>query len=373
MVPRPRRGGARRPRARELGLLATRFVAAAVAIAAVLLVAPRRPATAGVEQVEPPAGYYDHATGLAGTALRDALYAAISPHTRLSYGGAGEDGIRAVLERAQEHPTDALRVLDVYRNMAWLKVEERAEWDREHAWPSSYGFPDEGVCNFAYNDAHHLFAADDGYNSSRGNKYFDDCTDDCTPKTVEPDAPGQPTPQPNLADADSWEVWPRRRGDIARAILYMDVRYEGGVEAGGESEPPECASTPQPQLIVTDDPTLIVTTGGESEDAARVGATVGITATSEDAARIGATMGITAYMGIKSTLLRWHLEDPVDDWERRRNEVVWASQHNRNPFIDHPHFACFLYGRAGCAAQVYLPFAADDFVRGEGGAGGAEP
>jgi endonuclease I len=30
--------------------------------------------------------------------------------------------------------------------------------------------------------------------------------------------------------------------------------------------------------------------------------------------------------------------DPVDDYERRRNSVIFGFQHNRNPFIDHPEF-----------------------------------
>jgi len=41
-------------------------------------------------------------------------------------------------------------------------------------------------------------------------------------------------------------------------------------------------------------------------------------------------------MGILSELIKWHIEDPVDDFERNRNEVIYEYQENRNPFIDHP-------------------------------------
>ena len=41
-------------------------------------------------------------------------------------------------------------------------------------------------------------------------------------------------------------------------------------------------------------------------------------------------------MGVLSTLLEWHIEDPVDDFERNRNEVLYSYQKNRNPYIDHP-------------------------------------
>jgi hypothetical protein len=43
-------------------------------------------------------------------------------------------------------------------------------------------------------------------------------------------------------------------------------------------------------------------------------------------------------MGILTTLLQWHVQDPVNDRERRRNDVVYTYQHNRNPFIDHPEW-----------------------------------
>ena len=35
-----------------------------------------------------------------------------------------------------------------------------------------------------------------------------------------------------------------------------------------------------------------------------------------------------------NTLLKWHNEDPVDDFERQRNRVIHNEQGNRNPFID---------------------------------------
>lgn len=46
----------------------------------------------------------------------------------------------------------------------------------------------------------------------------------------------------------------------------------------------------------------------------------------------------TYQMSKYSVLLRWHTEDPVDDFERDRNNVIYAYQRNRNPYIDYPHF-----------------------------------
>ncbi|MFA7075911.1 MAG: endonuclease [Candidatus Izemoplasmatales bacterium] len=49
-------------------------------------------------------------------------------------------------------------------------------------------------------------------------------------------------------------------------------------------------------------------------------------------------------MGLLSRLLEWNETDPVDDFERNRNEVIYKYQGNRNPFIDYPEFAELIWG-----------------------------
>ena len=48
--------------------------------------------------------------------------------------------------------------------------------------------------------------------------------------------------------------------------------------------------------------------------------------------------------GKLSSLIQWHFDDPVDDFEINRNEIVFGFQQNRNPFIDHPNLVNFLWG-----------------------------
>jgi endonuclease I len=51
----------------------------------------------------------------------------------------------------------------------------------------------------------------------------------------------------------------------------------------------------------------------------------------------------TYQMGLLSSLLAWNFEDPVNDFERNRNDVIQSYQNNRNPFIDYPHFATLIW------------------------------
>ena len=49
-------------------------------------------------------------------------------------------------------------------------------------------------------------------------------------------------------------------------------------------------------------------------------------------------------MGVISDMLKWNLNYPVLDREQRRNSGAEYLQGNRNPFIDHPEYACKIWG-----------------------------
>ncbi len=52
-------------------------------------------------------------------------------------------------------------------------------------------------------------------------------------------------------------------------------------------------------------------------------------------------------MALLSVLLEWNDLDPVDDFERNRNEFIYTYQHNRNPFIDYPEFVDLIWDNLG--------------------------
>jgi hypothetical protein len=62
--------------------------------------------------------------------------------------------------------------------------------------------------------------------------------------------------------------------------------------------------------------------------------------------------GSEPYHGKLSVLLIWHKKDPVDDFERNRNEVIYSYQNNRNPFIDYPEFVDLIWGEKANANQT---------------------
>lgn len=275
-------------------------------------------------------GYWSKVNTSNASQLRCSIHATIKNHTVYPYSASTTD-TWDVLEIADEDPASSTRILDVYRNRSYLKGSERAgtgtgiTYNREHTWPNSLGFGsatgDLGLPHAPYTDLHMLYLSDTTYNADRGNKPYADCTvsGGCGERATEANAgagggtglfPGNSNwvrgPDGN---GGSFQAWSRRKGDLARAVLYMAMRYEGGRDARGQGEP---------DLEMTDDRTRIVITSASP-----------------------------AYMGLLSTLLAWHRADPPDTLERNRHEVVFQFQGNRNPFVDHPEWAtAALFGSA---------------------------
>ena len=267
-------------------------------------------------------GYYARVNTSSASQLRCSLHETIKGHTVYPYSSSSGTSTWTILEIADEDPNNSGRILDVYRNRSYAKVSDRAgsgsglKYNREHSWPNSLGFGsasgDKGLPYAPYTDTHMLYLTDSTWNADRGNKPYANCDSNCGERITEANAgfgggsgsyPGSSnwvrTPDGN---GGSFEVWNHRKGDMARAVMYMAIRYEGGTDAAtGQSEP---------DLELTDDRSKIVQTSASP-----------------------------AYMGLLSTLIVWSQQDPPDAAERARNEVVYSFQGNRNPFIDHPEWA----------------------------------
>ena len=261
-----------------------------------------------------PVGYYSTIDESDPIALRNSIHNIIDDHTRYPYTSSAVD-TWDVLEIADEDQDNAGNVITIYQNDTNAKVGGgNTNYNREHSWPKSYGFPNDGSTNYPYTDMHHLFIADSGYNSSRSNKPYDYCLTGCSEKvTLVNNSRGGPGISNWTAGSFTqgmWQVWEGRKGDVARALMYMDVRYEGGTHG--------ITGVSEPDLILTDNLTLI-----ENSNA-------------------GSNLS-TAYMGLLSVLITWHNDDPVDLIELQHSEAVYSFQGNRNPFVDHPEWVACVF------------------------------
>lgn len=237
--------------------------------------------TAGTTPTDPvttspyDATYYKSAIGLSGPALKTTLHNIIDDHTELSY-----DQVWDALRYTDKDPLNGNNVILLYTGRSQSNLTNGGysnDWNREHVWAKSHG--DFGTTAGAGTDLHHLRPTDVSVNADRGNLDFDNG--------------GAYHNEATLCkfDADSWEPRNSVKGDIARMLFYMAVRYEGD---SGE-------------------------VNLELNDAVNNGS--------------------APYMGRLSVLLTWHKLDPVDTFEINRNNIIYNSyQHNRNPFIDHPEW-----------------------------------
>ncbi|MFJ9314529.1 endonuclease [Pimelobacter simplex] len=222
-----------------------------------------------------PAGYYDAAAGKTGAALATALHGIIDGNRTLTYAEVWD-----ALKVTDQDPANSSNVIEFYSGRSVPKSSNggsTGNWNREHTWPQSHG--GFGTAAGPGTDLHHLRPEDVTVNSTRGNKDFDNggsAVAQC------PDC---------FTDADSFEPRDSVKGDVARGLMYMAVRYEGG---DGFAD-----------LELND-----------------------------------TVNGTTAYLGKISVLLAWSAADPVSAAERARNDLVYTRyQGNRNPFVDHPEYA----------------------------------
>lgn len=236
-----------------------------------------------------PTNYYSEAKNLDGTELKKALHGIIKDHREYSYGELWE-----ILKETDIDPNDKTRVIGIYSGFSMSADSTGNGWNREHVWSKSYG--DFGTSDGAGTDLHHLRAEDVSTNSARNNRSFDECNVQYIDNSGIYSGQTQ-----SFTDNEIW-IWEPRdavKGDVARMLFYMAVRYEGDED--------------EPDLELTDN----------------------INDKSSKEPKLGKFL----------TLLKWHKQDPVDNYERYRNHIIFTKyQHNRNPFIDHPEFVERIWG-----------------------------
>ena len=243
--------------------------------------------TYGIVASTQPNGYYNSLDGLTDVALRQAIQDII----------ADPNVVRAqtytdcidILKEADQNPENSNQVWLVYQEQGRAKLDfqltsvNTGKWNREHTFPRSragyYSIEEDEVADgidvfwatkadslrHGNSDAHALRAVDGPENSSRGNQFYGEYNG----------------PTGTLGGF---------KGDVARGVFYLAVRYNGLEIVNGFPD------------------------------------------------------GIVGQFGDLQTLLDWHRNDPPDDYEMNRNNVVYNWQFNRNPFIDQPDMIEYIWG-----------------------------
>lgn len=238
-----------------------------------------------------PNGYYSTANDLSGEELKSALHNIIKDHKEFPYTSSSTDtwDILKQTDKDTANPENVILFYSGWSVNAAQEYNDNTGWSREHVWAKSHG--DFGTTMGAGTDVHHLRPADITVNSARNNKDFDIGGD------IYVDGDGITACR---TDNDSWEARDEVKGDVARMLFYMAVRYEGEGD--------------EPDLELADEVNTF------------------------DLNKTG-----KGYMGKLSTLIQWHKQDPVDSFEINRNNVIYTYQENRNPFIDHPEYVDLIW------------------------------
>lgn len=246
----------------------------------------------GFSNAQPLSGYYDSVDGKKAQAVKAALCDAIDEHTQRTYKDLWTDF------RTTDCRPDG-KVWDMYSSITNYVFgtdqntggggREGADYNREHSMPKSWfhdGYP-------MFTDLFHLYPTDSYINSMRSNYPFGEVG------TVSKQSSGGFSKLGKSAvpgySGTVFEPADEYKGDFARTYFYMVTRYEAQV-AGWSSD------------MLSGDVYPAFTDWA------------------------------------LEVLLKWHRQDPVSDKEVDRNNAVYGIQHNRNPYIDYPVLAEFVWG-----------------------------
>lgn len=254
--------------------------------------------TRGLVSSTQPDGYYDSLDGLSGTGLRQALQAIVA-NPAVVRAQTYSDVID-ILKEADQNPANSNQVWLVYLETGRAKLDfqttsnNTGTWNREHTFPRSRaGY--NSIETDEISDGKNVYWTTNADSLRHGN------SDAHALRAVdgpENSSRGNQFYGEYTGPAGTLGGF---KGDVARGVFYMAIRYNALEIVNGFPD------------------------------------------------------GLTGQFGDLATLLDWHRNDPPDDFEMNRNNVVYEWQINRNPFIDQPDLIEFIWGnRVGDVWQQAL-------------------
>ena len=235
-----------------------------------------------------PAGYYDSLEGLSGNALKQAVQDIIANPAVVRAHNYGD--IEFILKEADKNPLNSNQVWQMYVESPKPILDYQTGssnigvWNREHIFPQSRGGFSGGTSSTADGIGVWLPTNADDILSGHADAHHLRAEDGAENSTRSNRDYGSDYNGP-IGSQGSWN------GDVSRALFYMAVRYNG----------------------------LNLVNGNPSD-------------------------AIVGQIGDLATLLTWNTTDPRDDFEMNRNNYIYTWQMNRNPFIDYPNLADYIFG-----------------------------
>lgn len=242
--------------------------------------------TYGNVQNQAPDNYYDDLDGLSGNALKQGIQDLISENGVVRTHTYND--IIDILKTTDQNPENSNEIWLLYTEEPSAKYLFQTgssgvdKWNREHTFPRSRG---------------DFFSIEDDDIATGINEWWETNADSL--RHANSDAHG-------LRAADAGENSSRGnqhygqyvgppansgsfKGDVARSILFLSLRYN-------------------------------------------------------DLDIVNGFPNTTGELGDLATLLTWHQQDPPDDFEMNRNNIIYDWQKNRNPLIDFPQLVNFVWG-----------------------------
>ena len=245
-----------------------------------------------------PSGYYNAAVGYSEAALKTKLFTIVGAHTERTYANLWTDF------QTTDKKADG-KVWDMYSSCSFTFITQQdagsggtAEcqyYNREHSFPKSWF----SEATPMYTELFHLYPTDKYVNNQRGNYPFGETS---TPSSTYINGSKIGTSTFSGYSGTVFEPIDEYKGDFARTYFYMVTAYDNVVASWNST----AGTLASPHLDGTKYPALSLWT--------------------------------------VNLLLKWNSQDPVSTKELNRNEAVYSIQNNRNPFIDHPELAEFIWG-----------------------------
>jgi hypothetical protein len=246
--------------------------------------------TYGLVSSTQPVNYYNSLDGLSGVSLKQAIQDIIANPTIVR--AQTYTDIIDILKEADQNPANSNEVWLLYTEQGRPKLDYQTvsnslgKWNREHVYPRSRG-------GFFSIEADEIADGKDVFWTTEADSLRHGNSDAHALRAAD-------GPENSIRNNQNYGVSEYEgplgnngsfKGDVARSIFYMVTRYNG----------------------------MDVINGYPSDDP-------------------------DGFIGDLATLLDWHRNDPPDDYEMNRNNVVYTWQYNRNPFIDEPDLVEYLWG-----------------------------